>query len=140
MTGLVGVAALGVALATQAQFPGGRTDLQVTGQADVTTRKVEVNGDQEAQGMCGVTMRTSGSVVQRRSLRAGRRVENDVRLGTVETTLATDPLAVVTLVIVAIEGETVAVEAEGLTLGVIAALQTGERVVITAVTAGDDGT
>lgn len=48
VTGLVGVAALGIALATQAQFPGGRADQQVTGEADVATREVKVHSDQEA--------------------------------------------------------------------------------------------
>lgn len=72
VTSLVGVAALGIALATQAQFPGGRVDLEVTGQADVTIRQIEANSDQQAQRMCGVTIRTKGNVVQGRSIR-GRR-------------------------------------------------------------------
>lgn len=71
-TGLVGVTALGIALATQAQFPGGRVNLQVTGQADVAIREVEVHGDQETQGMLGITMRARGRVVGRLSLRVGR--------------------------------------------------------------------
>ena len=57
--GLVSVAAFGVALATHAQFPGGRVDLQVASKTDVTIGKSDVNSDDTTQGVFRVPVRTS---------------------------------------------------------------------------------
>ena len=66
--GLAGVAALGVALAPHAQFPGRGTHLQVPGQADVPIGEGEVDGDQAAQGTLGVSIGTVNGWVGRLSL------------------------------------------------------------------------
>lgn len=49
--GLVGIAALGVTLASHAQFPGRGAHLEVTGQADVAIGEGDVHGGQVAQGV-----------------------------------------------------------------------------------------
>ena len=41
----------GIALATDAQLPGGRAYLEITGQADTAIREAQANGEAVAQGM-----------------------------------------------------------------------------------------
>jgi hypothetical protein len=57
----------------------------------------------------------------------------------VEATLAADPLAVPTLVVVTVEVEAVAVQAQGVALGIVAALQAGEGVFVFGVATRNDG-
>ena len=52
--GLAGVAGFGIALATDAQLPGGRTDRQVPRQADTAIGQAEAGGEAEAQGVVWV--------------------------------------------------------------------------------------
>ena len=136
--GLVGVAALGIALAAETQFPGGGANLQVASQADVTIGQGKVHDHETTQGMLRVAVRTVGRVVRCLGCGIGRRVEGDVGLGAVTTALAAEPFAVPALVIVTVEREPVAVQTERVSLGVVAALQTGERILVFGVAAGDN--
>ena len=57
-SGLVGVAALSIALASHTQFPGGRVDFRVTSQADVAVGEREVHDDHTPQGVFRVPVGT----------------------------------------------------------------------------------
>ena len=48
---LTGIAGFGIALASDAQFPGGRTDRQVPRQADTAIGQAEAGSEAEAQGV-----------------------------------------------------------------------------------------
>jgi hypothetical protein len=56
-------------------------------------------------------------------LRVRQWIDGDVRLGVVTAALAADPLAVPAFVVVAVEGEAVAIQAQGIALGVVAPFQ-----------------
>jgi len=60
-------------------------------------------------------------------------------LGAVEATLAAGPLAVAAPVIVAVEVESVAVQTQGVALGIVSSSQTGEEVFVLGVATRDDG-
>lgn len=68
-----------------------------------------------------------------------RQGDEDVGLRVVEAALTADPLAVAALVIVAVEGKAVAVQTQGVALGVISSFETGEGVLVLGVVARDDG-
>ena len=56
--------------------------------------------------------------------------QGDIGFALLLAAAATDPLAVATPVIVAVEGQAIAVWAEGRALGIVPALEAGPRVVI----------
>lgn len=138
-TPLVGVSALSVAEATNTQVPGRRTDLEITGEADIAIGKSAIDTDHTAQRMIGGLERTVRSEVKD-SLRVGRRIaEKDIRQGLMGAALTADPFTVATFVVVAVEGEAVAVGAEGVTERVIAAFEADKRIFVSDVVTDFDG-
>lgn len=120
VAGLGGIAALGIGLSADAEFPGIGADGQVTGQADRAIREGQAGGDGSAKWMSRIGKGTG--VV--RGLLCGGNLNIGFRL--VETFLSADPFGGLVLVVVAIAGQTVAEWAEGDAVVVIAALQAGQ--------------
>jgi hypothetical protein len=75
-----------------------------------------------------------GPIRTRTRTSQGMVIELDVRLALVATALTTDPFAVVASIVMAVEGEGVAMWTEGRTLGIIAAFETGGGIVVDLVT------
>jgi len=97
--GLVSVAAFGVTAATHAQHPGVGADGVVAGQTNVAVGK----GEADAHHAAGVWAWVSGDRC------VGRKRDENVRLGLVQAGLAAEPFGIAALVVVAIEGQAVAV-------------------------------
>lgn len=125
---LDGISALGVALTSDAQLPGIGTDLEIAGQADAAIWEGKAGGEGITEGMIRFSKLAglSGSV----SRWLLRQRKSNVRGSLVVAFLAADPFRCIVLVIVAIGEEAVAQRAEGIAVLVIAALETGERLVI----------
>ena len=123
-----GISALGVALATDAQLPGIGADLGIAGQADAAIWEGKAGGEGITEGMIGVSKLAglSGSV----SSWLHRQRKSNIRGSLVAAFLAADPFGGMVLVIMTIGEEAVAQRAEGIAVLVIAALDTGERLVI----------
>ena len=135
-SGLVGVAAFGITESTDAQVPGGRIDLQVTSQTYVVVLgQGGVDDDTVAQGTVGVSVRAGQ---RSRTLPVHRVVGAEVGARMSDTTLSAEPLAVLSAVVVPVEGEMVAVRTEGLALCIIAAFQAGEGLLVAGVMADLD--
>jgi hypothetical protein len=129
---LGGIAALGIGLPADTQPPGIGTDLHVTRQADGTIGQGEGSGQGETQGMCRIG-KGAGGVGECGSC-AG-----DVGIGLMGAFEATDPFGGVTLVVMAIAGQAVAVWAKWDSIAVVPALETGERDIIAFGMAQMDG-
>jgi len=135
--GLVGVTTFGIALAAHTQFPGGRIDLEVASKTNITIGKREIDSDDTTQGAFRVSIRAS-SDCRIHVWKFVLGVERDVRCGVVEAALTTDPLAVASLIVVTVEGESVAIRTNGVALSIVFSSQTGERVIVFGVTTGND--
>ena len=137
---LGGIAALGIGLPADTQLPGIGTDLHVTRQADGTIGQGESGGQGKPQGM-GRIGEGAGSVGNRglsRPRAAGLRARN-IGIELVGTFETADPFGGVTLVVMAIAGQAVAVWAKWDSIAVVPALETGERDIIAFGMAQMDG-
>ena len=133
--GLDGVAGFGVALATDAELPGVRADREIAGQADAAIWEGEAGGEGVAKGM-----NWGGELASVAGWRGeGLIGEADIGFGLVQAFLAAEPLGGAALVIVAIAGEQIAKRAERNTVLVVAALETGERLVVAVHVQDADG-
>jgi hypothetical protein len=134
--GLAGVAAFGVAEAPQAQNPGRRANFEIAGQTNITIGQIQINDHRVAQ------RRIRFQIGAIRQLEWDRlvRIQDDVGLRTIQATPPTDPFAILALVIVTVEGQQIAVQAERIALGIVAPTKTSEWVVVTGVAARNDGT
>jgi len=137
---LVGIAALGVTQASDAQFPGRGIDLEVASETDIAIWEGTIDNDGTAARGVALLVRTMGGDERKYGLGVGGWItDQDIRHGMAKAALTANPLAVATLIVVSIEVETVAVGAEGIAQGVIAALQAGEGIFVGGVTAQLDG-
>ncbi len=59
-SGLVSIASFSIALSSNAQFPGGRVDFQVTSQTDVAVGEREIDRDHTSQGPFWVSVGAGG--------------------------------------------------------------------------------
>ena len=125
VTGLGGIAALGIGLSADAQFPGVGANLHVAGQADRAIREGQTGGDGSAERMSRIG-EGAGSV---RGLCCGGNL--DIRFRLVNTLLSADPFGGSVLVVVAVAREAVADRAEGDAVLVVATLQTGQGLIVT---------
>ena len=102
MARLIGVAGLSITLAALTDVPGGGADLEIACEADVAVGKGEADADDEiARGLRG-EVGTAGMID------GGGGVEGDIRLGLTTTSLTTNPFTIATLIVVAIEGQAIA--------------------------------
>ena len=130
-SGLVGVAAFRVTEAPDAQVPGGRTDLEVTGQAHIIVLgKTGIDEGSVTQGMVGVSVWTerNGGMLGIRPV-----IEQELGCRLRDTPLSTDPFAVLAFVVVTVEGQAVAVRTERIALPIIAAFQASECILVAVV-------
>jgi len=125
--GLAGIAAFGIALASDAQLPGGRADLQIAGQADTAIGQAEASGEAVAQGMLRVGELAG---LARQGLWRGRLRQGDIGSRLAGTFLSAEPLGGTVLIVMAIGEQAVAQGAERIAVLVIAALETGIGIVI----------
>ena len=107
--GLVSIATFGVALAAHTQFPGRRIDFEIASKTNVTIGKREIDSDDTTQGTFRVSIGTSSECRIYVRMFVLDKVVGDVGCRVVKAALATDPLAVTSLVVVTIEGESVTV-------------------------------
>lgn len=120
---LVGIAAFGIAEPADAQRPGRGIDLEITSQTPgMVTWECIIDDDTEAQGMVRISV---GASVGGGTLRR-RRVRDEIGGGMGQAALAAKPLAGLALVVVAIEGQTIAVRAERIAGIIIATFQASE--------------
>jgi hypothetical protein len=78
--------------------------------------------------MGGVSIRTESNG---RTLFICQAVREEIGCGMCDTRLTADPLAVLTLIVVTVEGQTIAVRTERVALGIIAPFQTSKRILVT---------
>ena len=121
---LGGIAAFGIALPSDAQLPGVRADLHISRQADEAIREGQAGGDGSAERAGGIRERTGTA----RGLGLGGKL--NIRLRLVQAPLTARPLGCLALVVVAIPGHAVAKRAERDTVLIIAALETGQGLVV----------
>lgn len=131
---LRGIAGLGIGLSADAQFPGSRADLRVACETDAAIRESQADGEGKAErvGRIGEGAGSPWSL--------GFLGKLDVGLGLVEALLVTNPFGGMVRVVVAVAGTAVTEWAERDAILVVAALQAGERQVITFGMADTDGT
>ena len=67
-------------------------------------------------------------------------VEENVGRGVVKATLTADPLAVAPLIVVTVEGKSVAEGTDGIALSIVFSFQTDQRVIVFGVTARNNDT
>ena len=80
MSGLVGIAAFGIAETTDAQLPGGRADLEVTSETDIAIWEGTIDDDGTAAREIWMLVGTMGGDKGKDSLGVrGRIVEEDIR-------------------------------------------------------------
>lgn len=130
-SGLVGVAAFCVTEATDAQFPGGRIDLQIPSQAYVVVfweRGVDDDAIAIGRGVVSVGTSEHGGVLFLYPV-----IGDEVwrRMG--NATFSTKPLAVLAPIVVSVERQAVAMRTEWISLLVIATLQASQRVLVAGV-------
>ena len=121
---LSGIAALGIGLPADAQLPGIGTDLHVTCQADGSIGQGECGGQGESQGMDRIGEGAGG-------VRDGSLCAGEVGIALVDAFKTTHPFGGMALVVMPIAGQAVAVRAKRGTILVIAALEAGERDIVT---------
>ncbi len=134
---LAGIAAFGITLATDAQFPGRRADLEIPGQADTAIRQAQANGEAVAQGALWIGELAG---LARQGLWRGSLRQGDIGIRLADTFLAADPLGSAVLVVVAVGKHLVAQRAERIAVLVIAAFETGEGIVVAMHRQQTDGT
>jgi len=129
---LNGIAGFGVGLPAHAEMPGFGTDLGIAGEAGGTIGEGQTGGKGKPEGVFGKGKRAGGTGKIGRS-------PGDVRSGLVEAFLAANPFGGLALVVVAVAEQVVTVGAEGDTIFVKAAFQTGIGLVIAIGMANTDG-
>jgi len=128
---LDGVAAFGVRLPADAEFPGFGAELGIAGQTGGAIRQVQASGDGISQGMLGAGKGASGS-------REVGGSAGDIRFRLVNALLAANPFCRLALVVVAVAGKAVAVWAEQDAIFIKAAFQASSGIVILPGMAGAD--
>ena len=120
---LGGVAALGIRLPADPQFPGLGANLGIAGQAGGAIGECQPGGDGVSQGMPRGSKGAGG---------AGKVgwCSRNIRFRLVDTFLAADPFGGLALVVVAVGGETVAVWAEQDAVLVEAAFQASKGIIV----------
>lgn len=126
---LRGIAGFGIALATDAEFPGIRTDRDVANQADRAVMEIAADGDGETERVSRISEGTS--LMRDLGLRLIR--EANIWGGLMLALLVAEPFGGVALVIMAIAGEAVAERAKRGTVCIVVAFEAGERKVIALV-------
>lgn len=130
------IAGFSIALAANAQIPGIRADLGIAGQADATIREGQANGGGVAEGL----VRGGKRAGQVRWLPVGLVRSEQIRSRLVSAFLSANPFGGLALVVVAIGRKAVAMWAERIAEGVVAALETGKGIIIRIMVADANGT
>ena len=130
---LGGIAALGIGLPADAQFPGVGADLHVTGEADGAIRESQADGDGSTERTGGIC---EGAGAAWGLFCGGKRY---IGVGLVNTFLSADPFSGIVLVIVAIARQAVAMRTERDAVLIVATLQAGYGQVIGLSMAEADG-
>jgi hypothetical protein len=121
---LGGIAALGIGLSADAQFPEIGTDLQITRQADGAIGEGQADGKGHTEGMSRVREGTGSAS------RLGIRLKLDIGLGLMDTFLSADIFGGMVGEVVAVAGKAIAEGTQGDAVLVVAALQAGQGQII----------